>query len=149
MKSKLACFCALTAVALVSFMLAMPMAQETAPKANISPKDSVRAQLRGNAAAILKNRCATSGCHIGTRPKMRLTLAPAAALDTLTNRPSHQVDTLMLVDTKRPDRSYILMKVRGDKAIRGGRMPDDAPRLKGEEIKTIELWIESLSTRTR
>jgi hypothetical protein len=119
------------------------------PKANISPNDSVKAEIRGKAAVTFKNSCATSGCHTGVRPKMRLALAPAAALDTLVNRPSHQVDTLMLVDAKRPEKSYILMKVRGDKAIRGSRMPDDAPPLKPEAIRTIELWIKSLSTQTR
>ena len=148
MKLTLTRLAAFAAFALVAFLLAASPTQETAKKTGATPEDSAAAVLKGKVTAILKTSCATSGCHTGERPKMRLALVPAA-LDTLVNRPSRQIDTLLIIDAKRPDKSYILMKIRGDKGIRGSRMPDDAPPLKPETIQTIELWIKSLSTRTR
>jgi hypothetical protein len=94
--------------------------------------------------ALFKKHCATSGCHRGQRPKKKLSLAADKFLTDLVNVPSLQVDSLKRVDTKNPEKSYLLMKVKGTKGIMGERMPDELPPLKPEEIAIIEQWVQSL-----
>ena len=85
-----------------------------------------------------------AGCHRGAYPKKKLNLEPDKFLESVLNAPSQEINSLKMVDTKNPEKSYLLMKIRGDKGIKGSRMPDDAPPLKKEEIKAIEDWIFSL-----
>ena len=65
-------------------------------------------------------------------------------MEALIDVNSLQIDSLKLVDTKNPEKSYLLMKVRGDKGIVDQRMPVDAPPLKAEEIEVVEKWVASL-----
>jgi hypothetical protein len=76
---------------------------------------------------------------------MKLNLENAGLVESLRNAPSRQIDTLKLVDTKRPEASYLIMKIRGDKGIHGDRMPLDAEPLKAEETNTTELWVYSMA----
>ncbi|HEX9971259.1 MAG TPA: DUF5777 family beta-barrel protein, partial [bacterium] len=94
--------------------------------------------------ALFKKHCATSGCHRGQHPKKKLNLEADKFLTDIVDVPSLQIDSLKRVDTKQPEKSYLLMKVKGTKGIVGERMPDEAPPLKPEEIAAIEQWIQSL-----
>jgi hypothetical protein len=95
---------------------------------------------------ILKRSCSVSDCHRGTYPRMYLNLEEDKFLKALLNIPSQEVPSLKLVDMEKPEKSYLLMKIKGDKAIVGRRMPLDSPPLRKDEIKIIEDWISSAST---
>jgi hypothetical protein len=98
--------------------------------------------------ALFKKHCAISGCHQGQRPKKKLSLEADKFLADLIDVPSLQVDSLKRIDTKNPEKSYLLMKVKGTKGIIGERMPDELPPLKPEEIAAIEQWVQSLKSVT-
>jgi len=133
-------------VAFFTHLAAAPSAERGASE-TVTFTDSLRAALGARTAKIFKRSCATSGCHAGSYPKARLSLEPANMTEAVADVPSRQIDTLMLVDTKEPSRSYLLMKIRGDEGIKGELMPIDMPRLKTAEVETIELWAASLEAR--
>ncbi len=119
------------------------MAQQERPKGTTAPDDSMRKALRAKTAALIDERCA--GCHGGKKPRMALNLEAGGLVEAVKDVPSRQIDSLMLVDTRSPKRSYFLMKIRGDKGIKGSRMPDDAPALSADEIRMIDRWIHGIS----
>lgn len=127
----------------IGFSVSGNFAQEKivkAEKALSASKDALQKKV----AVTFKNHCATSGCHKGQFPKKKLNLEPDKFYDAIVDVPSLQIDSLKLVDTKSPQKSYLLMKIKGDKGIVEDRMPIDAPPLKAEEIEAIEKWIVSL-----
>ena len=118
-----------------------PNAQSVTPD---STADSIQVTMQLRVAAIFKAECATAGCHRGNHPKKNLNLEPDKFLSSIVNVNSQENKTLKRVDTTNPEKSYLLMKIRGDKGIKGSRMPDEEPPLKKEDIKTIQDWIYSL-----
>jgi hypothetical protein len=114
---------------------------------NPYPAQSVGAAedgLQKEVATIFKRNCSVSDCHGGTYPRMNLNLEEDKFLKAILNIPSQEIPSLRLVDEENPEQSYLLMKIKGDKAIVGQRMPLDSPPLRENEIKTIEDWISSL-----
>ncbi|MGB8657145.1 MAG: hypothetical protein WCE90_05105 [Candidatus Zixiibacteriota bacterium] len=109
-----------------------------------STADSAKVQMQLKVATIFKADCATAGCHRGSHPRKDMNLEPDKFLSSIVNVTSQENKNLKRVDTTNPEKSYLLMKIKGEKGIKGGRMPDEAPPLKKEEIKTIEDWIFSL-----
>jgi hypothetical protein len=109
-----------------------------------STADSTKVKLQSEVVAILKANCSTAGCHRGSYPKKKLNLETDKFLKSVLDVKSQEIDSLKRVDTKNPEKSYLLMKIKRVKGIKGSRMPDDAPPLKKEEIKVIEDWIFSL-----
>jgi hypothetical protein len=106
--------------------------------------DSAKAEMQHKAAAIFRANCAIAGCHRGEHPKKDLNLEPEKFLSFTVNVASQEKKDLKRVDTTSPEESYLMMKIKGEKGIKGSRMPDEAPPLKKEEIKAIEDWIFSL-----
>lgn len=102
-------------------------------------------KLTQQVAKIFEENCATSGCHKGQYPKKKLNLETGKFEVAIIDVKSLQIDSLKLVDTKAPEKSYLLMKIRGDKGIIESRMPIDAPPLKEAEIKAIDAWVKSLA----
>ena len=100
-------------------------------------------RLQEEVTTILKRNCSVSGCHRGTYPQMYLNLEKDKFLKALFNIPSQGIPSLKLVDKENPEQSYLLMKIKGDKAIVGRRMPLDSSPLRDDEIKIIEDWISS------
>jgi hypothetical protein len=96
-------------------------------------------------AQILQQNCSTTGCHQGRFPPMNLNLEKDKYRDSLIRISSQELPHLKLVDTDDPEKSYLLMKIRGNKAISGKRMPLNAPPLQNEDIKAIETWIHELN----
>jgi mono/diheme cytochrome c family protein len=119
------------------------MARQEAPKGTTASADSMKQALEAKTISLVDSRCA--GCHGGRKPRMGLSLEPERLIEAVADVRSRQIDSLKLVDTRMPERSYLLMKVRDDKGIKGSRMPDNAPALSAGEIKTIDLWILSIS----
>ena len=139
---KLAVIASLT---LACYMALSPLTDHASSKEKVTFNDSLKAALQAKVGAIFARSCATSGCHSGKFPKMKLNMESASLVESLRNAPSRQIDTLKLVDTKRPEASYLIMKIRGDKGIHGDRMPLDAEPLKTEETHTAELWVYSMA----
>jgi hypothetical protein len=106
--------------------------------------DSAKAEMQQKAAAIFKAECAIAGCHRGNHPQKDMNLEPDNFLFATINVVSQEKKDLKRIDTVNPAKSYLLMKIKGEKGIKGSRMPDEAPPLKKEEIKAIEDWIFSL-----
>jgi mono/diheme cytochrome c family protein len=130
----------LTAVmAIVAVGLVIPIQAQEKSKAEKQKEDTQK-----QVTALFKKHCATSGCHRGQTPKKKLNLEADKFVAAVVDVPSLQVDSLKLVDTKNPEKSYLLMKVKGTKGIVGDRMPEEAPPLKPEQIAAIEQWISSL-----
>jgi hypothetical protein len=109
-----------------------------------STADSVKVQMQLKVVSIFKTNCSTAGCHRGDHPKKNLNLEPDKFLLSIINVASQEINTQKRVDTTDPEKSYLLMKIRGDKGIKGSRMPDGGPSLKKEDIKTIQDWIFSM-----
>lgn len=97
--------------------------------------------------AIMVQSCALAGCHRTNLPTANLRLEmgrfPASVLDV----PSAQLLDLKLVDTKAPEKSYLLMKIKGEAGIQGGRMPLNRTPLSAEQIQEVETWIKSLKSQ--
>jgi len=96
---------------------------------------------------IFAQTCAAIGCHSGNHPAKSLNLEPAKVIASAVNVPSRQVISLKIIDPKSPGKSYLLMKVRGDKKIVGLRMPKGRDPLTADEIQALKDWIESLADR--
>ena len=99
-------------------------------------------------AQILKKNCSTSGCHQGRFPPMNLNLDPSVFKKSLIDIPSQGLSHLKLVDTDDVEKSYLLMKINGDKALQGKQMPLNAPPLNEQEIETIKRWIRDIEPQT-
>lgn len=106
--------------------------------------DSTKVKIQSQVVTIFKANCSTAGCHRGSHPKKNMNLEVDKFLPSILNVTSQEISTLKRVDTKNPEKSYLLMKIKGDKGIKGSRMPDEAPPLKKEDIKILEDWIFSL-----
>jgi hypothetical protein len=145
MISKLWKIAFLAGLTLVCSFAAVSLADKAQSTERITFPDSIRTELHAKTAAIFAKSCAVAGCHGGLYPKAKLHLEPASFAGAVKDTPSRQIDSLMLVDTRRPARSYLVMKVRGARGIKGERMPIDAPELSEEEIRTIELWAASIA----
>jgi hypothetical protein len=99
--------------------------------------------------AILVQNCAVPGCHrqstSAAAANLRLETGrfPASVLDV----PSGEITNRLLVDTKAPEKSYLLAKIKGEAGIAGGRMPLNRTPLSEKQIQEVETWIESLKSQ--
>lgn len=89
---------------------------------------------------LLKKRCA--GCHKGAFAPKGLKLDPAN-IAAVVDASSSEVPGLKIVDTKAPEASYLLKKVRRESGIAGKPMPP-GKALAAEEIQVIETWVAGL-----
>jgi len=108
---------------------------------------SQKEDLEKEVEKIFKQSCSLSGCHRGKNPPKGLNLEPGKFFESLVNVPSEEIPILKRVDPLHPEKSYLLMKIRGDKDIRGERMPLERAALNEEKIKIIEKWILSLKEK--
>jgi hypothetical protein len=106
--------------------------------------DSALIALQDDVVKIFEYDCATSGCHRGRRPKKKLNLEADQMVKAMVNVPSIGIDSLKLVDLENPEKSYLLMKIKGSEGIVDDRMPIEAPPLPDAQIQTIEDWIMRL-----
>ena len=85
--------------------------------------------------------CAFSGCHSGGEPAADLSLEGDFAA-SIVGVASEQRPGFKLVDPGNPNKSYLLMKVRGDDEIISQQMPPGTP-LSAEQVEIIRAWIAS------
>jgi len=98
------------------------------------------AEVPDNVKAIFGQRCA--GCHKGKFPPKGLNLEPAKAAAIL-DAPSREVPELKIVDTKAPEASYLLKKVRRESGISGRPMPP-GKALAADQLQVLEAWLNGL-----
>ncbi|HEY5132775.1 MAG TPA: hypothetical protein VII85_03720 [Candidatus Krumholzibacteriaceae bacterium] len=120
------------------------LAQQPGSKGRMIWNDSLKNVLNARAMEVFKADCA--GCHGGAHPKMQLSLESAKLPGSVSDVQSREIDSLKLVDTKRPGMSYLVWKVRGVDGIKGARMPYDESALAAGKVRTIGLWARSLSS---
>lgn len=97
-------------------------------------------------APMLKTRCAV--CHLTGQEAGNIALHPKAAYASLFRRKSGE-SSWLLVDPKKPDTSYLVMKLEGTHLKKGGkgaRMPFAAPPLDAATIALIRRWISEGAT---
>jgi len=114
------------------------------------------------ALELLRDRCASSGCHAAPLPAAELDLGSARGIEATVTRTSRQLElegvtaqgaagALWLPATRiidvtagigDPARSYLMYKVLGDPHIAGERMPPSGPRLSANELALLAAWIE-------
>ena len=98
---------------------------------------------RTQVSQIFEQNCISAGCHSGRFPAMEMNLEEGRFQESILNVPSRQVPDLNLIDTKNPEKSYLLMKIKGDEEITGKLMPYDRNPISVAEIKSIEEWIRN------
>ena len=93
--------------------------------------------------AILQKNCLA--CHGGAAPKAGLDLAAGEWFAATVNVASGERPELKLIDPRRPERSYLWMKVKGSPGIAGGRMPLNGEPLPAADLDAIEAWAQNLA----
>lgn len=89
---------------------------------------------------IFTPSCALPACHTGDAPVVGLNLEAGRSRASLAGVES--VETRLLrVAPFLPEDSYLVIKVRGDAAILGGRMPRGAPPLQEDRIRLVVDWV--------
>ena len=104
------------------------------------------AQAPANIKTIIKQNCGVSGCHLGKYPAAGHNFEPDKFVAAVVNAPSQEMPGLKIVDAARPEKSYLLAKIKGEPGIVGKRMPANRDPLSEEQIRQIEDWIKSLGT---
>jgi hypothetical protein len=92
---------------------------------------------------IFTPTCAKAGCHAAsTGGQQGLILEPGVSYGLLVGHPATENSTLSRVEPGSPERSYLILKLRGDPSITGERMPRDGPPyLTAAQIEGIAAWI--------
>ncbi len=131
----------------IILILGMSIAFSAAIQASLNPVGDLSANSltsHEKVTQIFSQNCSISGCHKGAYPAMNLDLDKNKFLNSLLNVQSQEIRELKLVDIENPEKSYLLMKIKGEETIVGRQMPINAPPLNEEDIQTIEDWIRDL-----
>ena len=101
------------------------------------------ATLQTGVAEVFKASC--TDCHGGPLTPGRLSLEAGVLVEATVGVMSAQIDSLALVDPGKPERSYLLMKISGDRRIEGAPMPKGAEPLLDSQIELVRNWIVALA----
>ena len=111
----------------------------------VGPDDDVEGTLTeatlAQVSEVFAMSCTFSGCHSGGEPAADLSLEGDFAA-RIVGVDSGQRPDFKLVDPGNPNKSYLLIKVRGDDEIVSQQMPPGAP-LSAEQVEIIRAWIAS------
>ena len=134
----------LVSVLALSFMAGVVFAgqdEEVDTVKTISGSDELEARVM----KILRTNCASSTCHGGEHPKMNLSLEADDVPENMIGVPSRQNGKLMLIDTKDPSQSYLLLKMTGGEGMKGKKMPVMMAPLKDDDMKDIMTWVRGFA----
>jgi rubredoxin len=93
---------------------------------------------------IFTPTCAKSGCHAADTGQMGLVLEAGRSYELLVGHPATEQGNLNRVQPGSPERSYLILKLKGDPSISGVRMPfDGPPYLTDDQIAGIAGWIRA------
>jgi mono/diheme cytochrome c family protein len=87
--------------------------------------------------------CAKAGCHAAGSAPSGLVLEAGQSYGLLVGHQSTENGSLDRVSPGNPDRSYLILKLRGDPSITGERMPLGGPYLTSDQIAGIAAWIRA------
>jgi len=87
--------------------------------------------------------CARAGCHAAGSAPSGLVLEAGQSYGLLVGHASSENSSLDRVSPGNPDRSYLILKLRGDPGITGERMPLGGPYLTSDQIAGIAAWIRA------
>jgi len=104
----------------------------------LTPDDNPEATLAWIQDNVFTPVC--TGCHIGAAAPEGLRLDEANA-PSIVGRASSQQPSLNLIEPDDPGASYLILKVEGDPAIAGARMPFDGPYLDATTIGNMRDWV--------
>ena len=90
---------------------------------------------------VFNPSCALSGCHAAVTPSAGMILEAGRSWASLVGAVSAET-SLLRVEPFQPESSYLVVKVRGDAAILGARMPSGAPPLSADQVKLIVDWVK-------
>jgi hypothetical protein len=90
--------------------------------------------------------CAKAGCHAAGSSPSGLVLEAGQSYGNLVGHRAAE-SPLDRVSPGHPEKSYILLKLRGDPGITGERMPLGGPYLPSAEIDGIAAWIRAGAPR--
>jgi len=99
-----------------------------------------QSKIPAEVASVFAKNCAD--CHHGKFPPQGLSWE-AKKIEAAIDAPSREVPALKIIDTAAPESSYVLKKVRGERGIKGTRMPP-GKALDPASLKILEDWIQSL-----
>jgi len=119
-----------------------PFAGARAP-AQPAPADTTAPDPATVVAGIFRVSCGR--CHGTDRPATALSLRAETFADAMIDVPSREIKELKLVDTSEPEKSYLLMKLRGDAGIIGEVMPLGGKALEEWAIAAVEAWVGAVS----
>lgn len=89
---------------------------------------------------VLDAACATPFCHGSGAGESQLDLSRGRSYRSLVGVRSIQIGDLRRVDPGRPEASYLLRKLEGDRIV-GERMPNGKAPLPPGQIAAIREWI--------
>jgi hypothetical protein len=89
---------------------------------------------------IFTPSCAFSGCHGGASPQLGLNLVAGKAYGSIVGVGSAESQLLRIAPGD-PNDSYVVVKVRGDAAILGARMPLGGPYLSSAHTSLLVDWV--------
>ena len=94
---------------------------------------------------IFVSRCVE--CHSGSSPSAGMSLEPARLPASILDKSSRGKPEFKIADSASPEKSYLLMKLRGAAGIAGSRMPLRSDKLADAEIQTLADWLAGLKTQ--
>ena len=127
------------AAAILLALLAGCSKEKSDPVGPVDPPDPTATFTRVQ-REVLTPTCALAGCHAGTAPAVGLFLEAGRSYSSLVG-PISVETRLLRVAPFDPESSYLVVKVRGDAAILGARMPSGAPALPSDKVKLIVDWV--------
>ena len=104
-------------------------------------EDALTEATLAQVSEVFAMSCTFSGCHSGGEPAADLSLEGNFAA-RIVGVDSGQRPDFKLVDPGNPNKSYLLIKVRGDDEIVSQQMPPGNP-LSAEQVEIIRAWIAS------
>ena len=106
----------------------------------VVPGIGAAADVPDNVKSVVQKNCAV--CHKGKNPPKGLNLEPAN-IAAVIDAPSSEVPGAKIIDSRSPEASYLLRKVRRGKDIAGRPMPP-GKALAAVELRVLEDWIAGL-----
>lgn len=134
----------LIGVMALSFMAGIVFAGQEEAADTVSA-ESADSELDIQVNAILNKSCASSTCHGGDHPKAKLSLEADDIPENMIGIPSGQNGELMLIDTKDPSQSYLLLKMTGGEGMKGKKMPIMAAPLSDDDMKAVMTWVRGFA----
>lgn len=133
----------LISVLALSFMAGIVFAGQEEAADTVSTESDSELDIQVN--GILNKSCASSTCHGGKSPKVGLSLEADNIPKNMIGVPSRQNGELMLIDTKDPSQSYLLLKMTGGEGMKGKKMPIMMAPLSEEEMRAVMTWVRGFA----